>query len=58
MKKYLLLIDEEWFEATLSNEEVVQIKEDIEGMSTKECTVKLDNGDIIETGIIDEIKDV
>ena len=57
MKKYLLLIDEEWFDATLSDEEVTQIKEDIEGISAEECTIRLDNGEIVETGIIDKIKE-
>ena len=56
IKKYLLLIDEEWFTATLSEEDVAKIKDDIKGISFNEYNIKLDNGDTIETGIIDSIK--
>lgn len=57
MKKYLLLIDDEWYTATLSEEDVIKIKEDIEGISfSSEYNIKLDNGDIIDIGIIDSVK--
>ena len=57
MKKYLLLIDDECYTATLSEEDVIKIKEDIEGISfSSEYNIKLDNGDIIDVGIIDSIK--
>ena len=57
MKKYLLLVDDEWYTATLSEEDVIKIKKDIEGISFgSEYNIKLDNGDIVDIGIIDSIK--
>ena len=57
MKKYLVLIDYEWFSAKLSDIDISMIRESINGVNDEYYNIILDNGDIIEIGIIDQIKE-
>lgn len=57
MKKYLIQITEEYFTATLSDEDFNVVKENINGEHFSEYNIKLDNGEIIDCGIIDDIKE-
>lgn len=55
MKKCKLLIDEKWEEASLSGKDIKAVISDIKGNLLSSYTIKLDNGEAIDTGIIDDI---
>lgn len=58
-KKYFeILIDGEWEFIKLSNEEYYNITADLNGELNSEYNVTALNGDIIEVGIIDDIRNV
>ena len=48
--------DEQVVYANLTNEMVELIKQDIRGELNRECLIALENGELIETGIIDRIE--
>lgn len=50
--------DEQTVYAKLTNEMVELIKQDIRGELNRECLIALENGELIETGIIDRIEKV
>lgn len=50
--------DEQIVYAKLTNYEVELIKQDIRGELNRECLIALENGELIETGIIDRIEKV
>lgn len=56
MKKCLLLINEHWEGATLSDDDIQAVKKYIEGSLQKEHIIKLDSGESIDTGIVDDIE--
>lgn len=57
MKKYLLLIDGNWENATLSKENVDSILKDINGTLNKDYTITLENGEFVDVSSIDSIKE-
>lgn len=63
VKRYKLTLcegehDEQIVYANLTNDEVALIKQDIRGELNRECLIALENGELIETGIIDRIERV
>lgn len=56
LKRCLLLIDEHWESATLSDKDIQTVKDDIQGLIQNEHLITLDNGESIDTGIVDDIK--
>lgn len=55
-KRYMLLVDNKWEPAVLSDEEVEKIREDIRGKVTR-LLLKLENERIIDAGAVDGIED-
>jgi hypothetical protein len=63
VKRYKLTLcegehDEQTVYANLANEMVELIKQDIRGELKRECLIALENGELVETGIIDRIEKV
>jgi hypothetical protein len=58
MKKgYVLLVDDEWEFAELTNKDVERIKADLNGEFAEQYLIKLSNGETVDVGIIDDIKE-
>lgn len=58
MKKgYVLLVDDEWEFAELTKKDVERIKADINGEFAEQYLIKLSNGETVDVGIIDDIKE-
>jgi hypothetical protein len=56
-EKYVLLVDDKWVTAELTKEDVERIKEDIKGEYSEQYLITLENGESIDVGIIDEIRE-
>ena len=55
MKKYKVLIDNEWCIANLSEKDYNNIVLDLHGELNTQYEITLENEEVIETGIIDDI---
>ena len=55
LKDYKVLIDDKWYKTRLSKEEFELIQKDLRGEIGFAKDIILENGDIVEIGIIDDI---
>lgn len=55
-KQYNLLVDDNWETAQLTKKDYNIIIESLQGIYGKQYLIKLNNNDIVDVGIIDDIK--
>jgi len=55
-KQYNLLVDDSWEIAQLTKKDYNTIIQSIKGMYSKQYLIKLNNNDVVDVGIIDDVK--
>ncbi len=54
--RVLLLVDGKWHESFLTAKEITMVQEDLHGRCFHQVLVPLTSGEVVDTGIIDNIK--